>query len=337
MLSRGVPLAGLALAGCNWVSLAASALTYDTLRPGEAGNIVARGSFAYVTLGDSGFAVAEAGSGRRVAVASPGPGMESVDDVAIDGDLLFALDARPPGALSVWSLRDPSRPARVGPAVHVPVGPFSGVSARAGLCIVSGGTSELTAWRYDSAGTLASAGSLDLGRGQPDVLVASGELAFVSSHYWGPYFGLDVVRSEAGTFSRVGRLPLDGAGFTAGGAKPATFPLESAMLDSVTLLVAHQRGLAVVRVRDPRAPALIEVIGVGPAVNVDAAGRVAAVTVGGSAPLVAFVDFDAPGASRVRRVALPPGTNPAGIALSTPNASVALVAARGQGVLVVHR
>lgn len=340
MRPRTIALIAVALSGCDWVSLAANALTYDTLRAGEAGNIVARGSVAYVTLADSGVAVIDAASGRRLAVHPPPAGTESVDDLALDGDLLFLLDARAPGALSVWSLRDPIRPTLIAPGRPVPVGPFSGVSARGGLCVVSGGTSDLTVWRYDTVGRLEPTGALDLGRGQPDVLVASSDLAFVSVHYWGPYFGIDVVRGERGQFVRVGQLALDDAGFTTGGAGPANFPIESALLDSATLLVAHSRGLAVIRVAPVRKPSLVEVIDVGgPAANVDAAGRVVVVAVGGRTPAIAFVDFNAPAgsASRVRRVTLAPGTNPVGVALSTHNASVALVAARGQGVLVVHR
>jgi hypothetical protein len=339
MLSRVVPVLAVALAGCNWLSLAANALTYETLGPGDAGNIVTRDSVAYVTLADSGLAVVDASSGRRIALVAPASGTGSVDDVALDGELLFALDARPPGALSVWSLRDPRHPSRLGPPVNVPVGPFSGVSARLGMCIVSGGTSELTAWRYDAAGVLEAAGVLDLGRGQPDVLVASGTLAFVSSHYWGPYFGIDVVRRDGTLLSRSATLELAGAGFTTGGAKPANFPIELALLDSATLLVAYARGLAVIRVAPQRTLSLVEVVDVGgPATSVDAAGHIAVVAIGGRDPGVAFVTFDTsvPVSSRVRRVTLPAGTNPTGVALSTRNASVALVAARGQGVLVVH-
>jgi hypothetical protein len=334
MASRSIALVALTLCGCNWVSLAANAITYETLAPGEAGNIVARDSVAYVTLADSGFAVVDVVSGKRIATVSPSGGMGSVDDVAIDGDLLFALDARPPGALGVWSLRDPYRPARVSQPRLVPVGPFSGISARDGLCIVSGGTSALTTWRYDPAGSVESAGILDLGRGQPDVIVAANGVAYVSTHYWGPYFGLDVVRRSAGELVRAGRVELEGAGFTTGGAKPANFPIESALLDSVTLLVAHRRGLAVIGVASPTEPKVIEIIDVGgPATSVDALGRVAVVAVGGREPALAFVDFSGGGA-HVRRVTLPRGTNPVGVALSRRNA---LVAARGQGILVVQR
>lgn len=323
--------AALTFCGCNWISLGANALTYDTLAAGEAGNIVARDSVAYVSLADSGFAVLD-GSGLRVALIPAAPGMESVDDLALDGDVLFTLDARPPGAFALWSVRDPRRPTILTPSRPVPVGPFSGISARDGLCIVSGGTSLLTTWRYDARGTIDSAGVIDLGRGQPDVIVASRVRAFVSTHYWGPYFGIDVLGAD-GAPARVGRMELDDAGFTTGGAKPANFPIEPAMLDSATLLVAYARGLAVVRLtRDSiRLERAIDVG--GPATSVDTQGRVAAVTVGGREPAVAFVDFTRT-PPRVRRVTLPAGTKPVGIALSTRNA---LVAARGQGVLVVQR
>ena len=99
-----VPALAVGCLGCNWISLGVNAATYATLAPGEAGNIVARGAVAYVTLGDSGLGVVDAGSGARLAVIPPPAGSESVDDLAIDGALLFTLDASPPGHLSLWNL-----------------------------------------------------------------------------------------------------------------------------------------------------------------------------------------------------------------------------------------
>jgi hypothetical protein len=336
MRSGILPVVALLVSGCDWVSLAANALEYDTLRAGEAGNVAVHGSFAWVTLGDSGMALIRAEDAARIAKVSPPRGLGSVDDVAVAGDLLFALDARPPGALAVLSLRDAQRPEWRATR-SVPVGPFSGISARDGICIVSGGTSALTLWRYESDGTLDSLSSLDLGRGQPDVLVVSASLAFVSSHYWGPYFGLDVITRGEHGFARGGRVMLRGAGFTAGGTKPANFPIESALLDAATLLVAHHGGLSVVDVAAPAAPRLMTTIDLaGPAVNVDTSGDTAAVSIGGREPALAFVTFPTASrrSARVRRVALPAGTKPAAVALSRRNA---LVAARGQGVLAVQR
>ncbi|MGH7644032.1 MAG: hypothetical protein ACREMR_00465, partial [Gemmatimonadales bacterium] len=195
----GAALAALVASACNWVSLAKNSLTYRDIQRGEAANVAVLDTLIYATQAQDGLAIVGAGSGATLATLPPPGGSESVDDLAIAGDLLFVLDAREPGHLSVYSLADPLHPHLVAPPREAPVGPFSGVSASGGLCIVSGGTSELTAWRYDRAGRLTGpVATADLGRGQPDVLVArDGMLAYVSTHYWGPSFGLDVVRYDS--------------------------------------------------------------------------------------------------------------------------------------------
>lgn len=319
-------LIGVFLSGaCNWVSLAKNSLTYRTTQRGETGNLVAYGSLVYATVAEDGIAVVDATSGQTLATIAPPPG-ESIDDLALAEDLLFALDARPPGHLSVYSLAEPTRPRLLAGSRDVPVGPFSGVSSAAGLCVVSGGTSQLTIWRYDAHGALAGPlATTDLGRGQPDVLVTARGLLYVSTHYSGPYFGLDVARFDSGQgrIAKLAELPLDRAGFTAGGAKPANFPIESALLGDDTLLVASARGVDVFDVRTAEHPRLVSTIDVGgPAVNVDASGSVVAVTVGGEAPTLVFLDF-ATAPPRQRRIDLPVGTIPAGVALGAPRAAVA--------------
>lgn len=320
---------------CNWISLAKNSATYRTTERGETANIVAADSLVYATLAEGGLAVLDAKSGQTLATVSAPPG-ESIDDLALAGDLLFALDARPPGHLSVYSLADPIRPRLLDGSQVVPVGPFSGVSAAKGVCAVSGGTSQLTVWRYDANGTLnGPVATIDLGRGQPDVLLTSSGLMYVSTHYWGPYFGLDVARFDASAsrLDTLAELPLDGAGFTAGGAKPANFPIESALIGD-TLLVASARGLDVIDVRDPRHPRSLTTIALdGPAVNVDVADRVAAVAVAGSPPALVLLDF---GKTPIqpRRFVLPVGTFPTGVALGAPRAAVA---AGKAGVLFFNR
>src|SRR5437867_8780978 len=167
-------LASVVLAGgaCNWLALAKNSLTYRTTQRGEAANVVAAGSLVYTTSAEDGIAVVDATSGQQIATIAAAAG-ESTDDLALADNLLFALDARPPGHLSVYSLADPRHPRLLGPSHDVPVGPFSGVSAAHGLCVVSGGTSQLTVWRYDASGALTCPiDSIDLGRGQPGVLAA---------------------------------------------------------------------------------------------------------------------------------------------------------------------
>ena len=325
----------LCATACNWVSLAENALTYDTLAGGDAANVVARDSVAFVALGAPGIAVVDARTGARRAVIAPPAGSESVDDVALADSVLFVLDARPPGYLSAYTLRGDSLHLAGAPRA-VAVGPFSGVSAANGVVIVSGGTARMAAWHYGPNAVLADTApfaTADLGRGQPDVLVSAG-LAFVSTHYWGPYFGLDILRVDADSLPVVATLELPGAGFTTGGAKPANFPIEMAPLNDTTLLVAFERGVAVVNVAHPEAPRLVRVLELGgPAVNVDAAHGVAAVAIAGRSPGVAIVD----GARVVRRITLPSGTKPLGVALSGATAERVIVAARDRGVMIVSR
>jgi hypothetical protein len=319
-------LIGVFLSGaCNWVSLAKNSLNYRTTQRGETGNLVARGSVVYATLAEDGIAVVDAASGHTLGTVAP-PAGESVDDLALAEDLLFALDARPPGHLSVYSLAEPTHPRPLAPSRDVPVGPFSGVSAAHGLVVVSGGTSQLTAWRYGAGGALTGpVATTDLGRGQPDVLVTASGLLYVSTHYTGPYFGLDVARFDSGQgrIDKLAELPLDGAGFTEGGAKPANFPIESALLGNDTLLVASARGVDVLDVHDAKQPRLVTTIDVGgPAVNVDVHGSVAAVMVAGDVPALVLLDF-VTSPPRQRLLPLPVGTFPAGVALGGPRAAVA--------------
>ena len=328
----------LPIVGCNWIELGRNALTYDTIAAGQAANLAVAGDLAYVTLADSGFAVVDLRSGQPLATVPPATGSESVDDIAIADGLAFALDARDTGHVSVYSLRDPARPALVGTPRRVPVGPFSGISARDGLCLISGGTSALTAWRYDSTGALdGPVATADLGRGQPDVLLGGNGIAFVSTHYWGPHFGLDIIRydSSARRIDRVGRVEIDGAGFTAGGAKPANFPIVSAQLNDSTVLVAFARGVAIVRLASHSTPRLERVIDVGgPAVSVDADATSVIVAVAGSAPALVLLDLAGAEPRVVRRITLSPGTNPAAVRFSGQRVALA---ARSQGILVFKR
>lgn len=328
-------LAATAAVSCNWLSLAKNALSYETVQRGEAANLASLDTLIYATLAEDGLAIVGAASGARLATFPPPAGSESIDDLAIADGLLFALDARPPGHISVYTLANPLAPRPVTPPHDVPVGPFSGVAAAGGVAIVSGGTSQLTAWHYDSSGTFhGPVATADLGRGQPDVLLShDGTLAFVATHTFGPYFGLTILRADTtGALETLATLELDGAGFTRGGAKPANFPIEAAALGPDTVLVAYARGIGVISTASPREPKVVGLIDVGgPAVNVDVQNRTAAVSVAGPAPAIVLLDFSTP---RERRIVLPPGTFPAGVALTALSSAVA---ARDRGVLVFNR
>jgi hypothetical protein len=329
----------LVAASCDWVSLATHALTYEQVARGEAANVALHDTLLYATAADDGLTITALASGATLGRMLPAVGTQSIDDLAIADSLLFVLDAVTPGHLSVFSLEDPLHPRLVGQPREVPVGPFSGISAADGLAVVSGGTSALTGWAYDSVGRLhGPVATGDVGRGQPDVLLAPGRrIAFVSAHYVGPRFGLDVVRIDTGTRSVVplARLPLPGAGFTAGGAKPANFPIVAAMLGPDTVVVAHGGGVDVFALsRDDTAHLVTRLAVGGAATRLDILGDTAAVVLATPAPSIALIDFSSVPARVVRRVALPPGTFPLGVVLAPSRIAVAI---RHQGVLILDR
>jgi hypothetical protein len=323
---------------CAWLALAWGALTLPTTAPGEAANVAIAGDFAYATLGAGGIEIVRLAGGERRAMALP-PGA-SADDLAVADGLLFVLDARPPGGLSVYSLADPAAPALREPPVAVEVGPFAGVSAAAGRVAVSGGTGLLSLRGYARDGRLgAEVATADLGRGQPDLrLSPDGQSAFVSTHVFGPRFELRVVRlgSDPLRIEPGGSLPLATFGFTPGGARPASFPVQSGALPGGLVLVAHAAGLGVVDAADPGAPRLLRVLDVGVLpVAVDAQGGVAAVVGSSPEPRLVVLDLRDPARAEIAAArALPAGSLATGVAIGP---SQVAVAAHARGVLVFAR
>jgi hypothetical protein len=318
-----------------WIALAYAAATYPLTSAGEAANVVIDGTLAFVSLGERGFEVVDTASGNVLEIVPPPPSSESVDDLAVAGRFLFALDARPPGHLSVFSLATSPKLNLASRPVEVAVGPFSGVSAGGGQVIVSGGTSLMSLRSYDSEGQLGPVlAEIDCGRGQPDVLVSpDGSRAFVSTHRWGPYFGLTSVRVSPSPPSLVksGNLKLDTYGFTPGGAKPASFPIETA-LEGDVLYVATSRGLTVVSLTVPDRPAVVTTLAIGvKGVNVDVRHHVAAVVGSSPRPALVLIDVRSPASPRVvRSIPLPDGSRPTGVAVG---ATTVVVAAGNRGVL----
>ena len=272
-------------------------VTYD---PIIANNVVVRGNFAYAAMGSSGMAIVNLTTRARTLVNSSGSNSD-IHDLSIDGDLLFTLDATNTGGLSVYSLADPALPTLVSGPVSVAVNPFAGVSAAEGRVVVSGGTSLLTLRNYDQdSGALSSAvSSIDLGVGQPDVLVsADGESAFVSTDFLGSFdgsgFGITVLslNTPLTTPPEEDRIGLAGINFSNIQA-PANFPIESAEIDGV-LLVAHRAGLAVINIETGD---LIRVVDLGFfAANVDVSGDRAFVvgSEGGSVSRLTELDITSP-------------------------------------------
>ena len=243
--------------GCAALTGEVDAGEIEVLNTFGTNNVAVSGDVAFATAGSQGIVVVDLKSLTITDVISPPDGTGSVDDVSTDGDLLFTLDGLG-GGLSVYSITNPLQPQLVSGPVATDVGPFAGVSAANQRVVVSGGTGLLTVRSYDSNGTLSgSVTSIDLGIGQPDVLISEdGETAYVSTDFAGSVdgqgFGITAIdlTSTPGSISITDRFGIVGAGFSAGARGPANFPIESA-LQADTLFVASGNGIAVYDVSNP--------------------------------------------------------------------------------------
>jgi|GEM_PF-5820941 len=234
----------------EFFTISAGTVGGNTHHPGiNSNNTVVAGDLVFLARGASGLEVIDLTTRRHFTALSP-----RVDDVATDGEFLFTLDGRG-GQLSVYTLT--MTPVLLSGPVRVPVSPFAGVSAASGRVVVSGGTSNLTVRTYSDTGNLSNGvASLDLGIGQPDVLISEdGARAFVSTDFAGNQNGnrFGITRIDiSGTFpatptitlSSTPRIGLSGAGFTQGSQGPANFPIESALAGE-QVLVAHGGGVTV--------------------------------------------------------------------------------------------
>ena len=314
-------VAAAAVLGRRWLALGWAAWDYPVAAPAARSQVVVADDRAFVAAGVEGIEVVELHASRRVALVAPTAPADRIDDLAVEGGLLFALDATPPGHLMSYRLADLDASSRPAAVVGVPVGPFSGVAAAAGLVVVSGGTSQLTLREHDGDGRFgAEVATADSGRGQPDVaLRADGAMAAVSTHIVGPDFALtlvDVARRPL-TLRESGQLPLRDAGFTRGGFKPAHFPFAAAWRGD-RVYVADSGGLAVVDVADPARPRLLaRDAQARPAIDLALAGDELDVLRAGSEPAVVRYRLDGDGAARVAGLwRLPVGDRPAAIARS---------------------
>ncbi|HEV7508726.1 MAG TPA: hypothetical protein VGS07_27855 [Thermoanaerobaculia bacterium] len=314
-----VALSLAALLGHRWLALGWNAWHYPVAVASARTQVVVAGGFAYVAAGAEGIEVVDLAAQRRLRLVAPVAPADRIDDLAVAGVWLFALDATPPGHLMTYSLAHPDQPSPSGAIVPVPVGPFSGVSAAEGLVIVSGGTSQLTLREVGLDGHFGSnVITADLGRGQPDVaLRADGRMAAVSTHLYGPEFAItfaEVQRQPLG-FRPLSQLRLKDAGFTAGGFKPGHFPLVAAWRGD-RVYVADGGGLEVVDVADPAQPRrLAQLRQPRPAMDVTVAGDELDVVRAGSRPAVLRFHLDGSGLpTPAGSWALPAGSRPAAIA-----------------------
>lgn len=320
------------LFGRRWISLAWNASNYPVAPAAARTQVVVIGDSAYLAAGTDGIEVVDLASGKSVHRLPPPTPCDRVDDVAAADGRLFALDATPPGHLAVFSLDDPARPELAGPVAAVPVGPFSGVAAAAGLVVVSGGTSSLTLHQLDERGRLGGeVATGDYGRGQPDVaLRPDGSVAAISTHTFGPSFALTLVEIQRSPLALVAasRIDLPAAGFTTGGFKPAHFPIATAWRGNLAF-VAAGGGLTVIDAADPRrARIVLEDSTAAPALDVVTQGTELDVLRAGAFPAVLRYRLDATAAPSLIGVAtLPPDHLPA--ALARHGADV-VVTSRGQ-------
>ena len=251
-------LLGVALLlGCALLTGESNADDVEVVNTFGTNNVAVSGDVAFATAGAQGIVVIDLNSRTVANVISPAAGTNFVDDVSVDGDLLFTLDGFG-GGLSVYSIANPLQPQLVSGPVTADVGPFAGVSAANQRVVVSGGTGLLQVRSYQPDGTLnAPVSSIDLGIGQPDVLISDdGETAYVSTDFAGNVggqgFGITVIdlSTTPGNITITDRFGIVGAGFSAGTSGPANFPIESAVQGD-TLFVASGNGVAVYDVSNP--------------------------------------------------------------------------------------
>ncbi len=309
----------IALLGHRWLALGWNAWDYPFAAPAARTQIAVNGGHAYVAAGAGGIEVVDLSTQERRTLVPPQAPADRIDDLAVADGWLFALDATPPGHLLIYSLSNPDLPLHSGEVLPVPVGPFSGVSAAAGVVAVSGGTSQLTLREYSRDGRLGTdVVTADFGRGQPDIaLRPDGRMAAISTHLYGPEFAINFVeiRRRPPGLKRISQLELKEAGFTAGGFKPAHFPLVAAWRGDRVYL-ADGGGLGVIDVSNPRQPRLLARNQRSqPAIDVVVAGGEVDVLRAGSQPAVIRYRLDGSGLPMPAGIwNLPEGSRPAAIA-----------------------
>jgi hypothetical protein len=105
MLSRGLitrtscvlALGVAVLLGHRWLTLGWNAWRYPTAAPSERTQLVVHGGFVYLAAGADGIEVINAATQKRSILLPPAAPADRIDDLAVAGGLLFALDATPPG------------------------------------------------------------------------------------------------------------------------------------------------------------------------------------------------------------------------------------------------
>ena len=292
-------------------------------------NIVATEPFAFAAAGSQGIVVVDLATLTIANVVSPPAGTGTIDDLCLDGGLLFTLDGAGAGALSVFSIANPAEPTLVSGPVGAAVGPFAGVSASNGRVVVSGGTSLLSVRSYDDDGNLFGAvSSIDLGIGQPDVLVSDdGSTAYVSTDFAGlvngQSFGITVIDISGIPTTVLDQIGIPGAGFSPGTSGPANFPIESALQGDV-LFVAAGNGVSVIDVSNPASVQTITQIPLSTnPVNIDVFDDTLYVVGNSPSSTLTTIDISNLSSPVVETVVLPGNGSPLGVAATSTHVVVA--------------
>lgn len=322
-------LALVAFAGLPAISGQLVAADVEVINTFDTNNVVAGEQFAYAAAGPQGLVVIDLNAVAVSGIVSPPGFTGSIDDVSLDGDLLFTLDAAGAGGLSVFSLANPAQPTLVSGPVSVAVSPFAGVSARNERVVVSGGTGLLSVRNYNQNGNLVGSTSvIDLGIGQPDVLVAEdGSSAFVSTDFAGLFdgqsFGITVIDIESPPTTILDRVGIAGAGFSPGGGVPANFPLESAQQGDM-LFVASGSGVAVYDTSNLNSLQTIALIPLNTnPVNVDVNNDTLYVIGNSPTPTLTVIDVSDLSSPVVNTMALPAAGTPFSVAATSTHVVIA--------------
>lgn len=208
----------------------------------------------YVTYGEGGLIIYDDQTQSVIAQVFPPQGMQSIDDVAIDDDLIFVLDARGRNFMAVF-LHDGNRLTLVAKPISVQGGPFNGISASNNNLVVSGGTFFLERFTYSNDGQIEGPISFGRDRGHPDIqLSEDGNYAFVSTDFSleaNPRFGILSLQigKNLSIPTVISELGIEGAGFSEGLTTPIGFPIKSATIND-RLIISHGNGLTFVPITE---------------------------------------------------------------------------------------
>jgi hypothetical protein len=208
--------------------------------------VVIHGDYAYFANGERGIQVINLETKGTVALLSPFFPARSIDDLCLDGNLLFALDAEVVGYISVYNIENPAAPKLLSSNTKVPVEPFSGISANNGNVVVSGGTKYFSHKTYNAEGEISKGQNrLTRDQGHPDVLLSNdGNTALISTHFEGSRFGIISAKLTNSDVEVISEIIIPGAGFTTGTTDLTGFPIKSALYQN-SVLVAHGAGLTI--------------------------------------------------------------------------------------------